>query len=136
MAKKSEKDLFVAKSIKSLEISKEEALELWSFDHEDNDNEEVDKIEKKIESEKPKPPSKIGNVLTMKAKKKIDIEKDLIVDAIHEAINAEPSLKFPQFMSANKITFISDSDTYYTVSITKHKRKPDGYKGEKNVEEN
>ncbi len=131
-----EKDKFIAETMVKLEITQEEALELWDFDHEEIDNEAVDEIEKKIEKAKPKAPSTIGKVLTMKAKKKVDEEKEKIVEDINNFIVNNENMNFPQFMSANKISFKSNTNTYYTVAITKHKNKPDGYKGEKNVEEN
>lgn len=125
--KKQEKEQFILKNMEKLEISREEAEELWSFDHDEIDNEEVEKIEKKKEENKEKAPSKIGKVLTMKAKKKIDEQKDKIISTITAFLESDPAVINPQKMTANKTSFKDELGSYYTVAITKHKSKPDGY---------
>ena len=47
MTKKQEKEEFLAKTMKTLEISIEEAEELWAFDHEEIENEEADALSAK-----------------------------------------------------------------------------------------
>jgi len=114
-----------------LQIDEKEALELWEFDKEETENEIVNDIEKKIESEKPKAPSKIGKVLNMKMKKKIDEEKETLTKMLLETLNTSNLVLYPQEMTTTKITFVTDTKTYYTVALTKHKTKPDGYREEK-----
>lgn len=129
MAKNTEKERFIASTMKTLEISEKEALELWDFDHDEADNEEVDAIEAKTkkakEAVKDKAPSKIGRVVTMKAKKKADEEKESIIAKIFAFVKSE--MTEAKIMTATKITFKDSMGSFYTVAVTKHKSKPTGY---------
>jgi hypothetical protein len=133
MSKNSEKELFINKNMKKLEISYEEAEELWKFDHEEIDNEEVNAIEQKTAPPKEKAPSKIGKVLTMKAKKKADAEKELIIKKVFDFVSE--NMLGAKKMTSTKISFKDSLGDYYTVAITKHKTKPDGYDLPEKVEE-
>jgi len=131
MAKLTEKELFLNKSMKNLQMTYEQAEELWSFDHNEIDNDIVSEIEAKTEKAKEKPPSKIGKVLTMKAKRKSDLEKENIIDKVFAFVKA--NMIGARIMTTTKITFKDSEDSYYTVAVTKHKRKPDGYGLEETV---
>ena len=121
----------ISKLMETLEITREEALELVAFDKGDEDNEEVKKIEEKSTGQ-PKKKAKTGSPLdkvkTQKAKKKVDEFKDGVVTLIKEMINNHKE-KFtsPQQMTSTKITFKGSDGNYYSISLTKHKAKPDGY---------
>jgi len=128
MAKVNEKEAFILKSMTSLELTREAAEELWAFDNDEVDNEEVAAIETKVDASKVKAPSKIGKVLTMKAKKKADANKSEVVNTIFDAIESDQTFVNSQAMTSNKMSFQDKDGTYYSVVITKHKTKPDGFK--------
>ena len=128
MAKINEKE--VSKLMETLEISREEALELVSFDKEEIDNEEVAKVEEKVKAaEKPKKKkgSSLDKVKLQKAKKKADKVKDGILAVIANMTNASDQFQNVQNLTPTKFTFVATDGSFYTVSLTKHKVKPDGY---------
>lgn len=81
-----EKDAEIKKNMEILGISREEAEEMWAFDHDEIDCEEVDAIEDKIKetqkSDKKKTGSPLDKVRNMKAKKKADAEKHNIIQSV------------------------------------------------------
>lgn len=128
MAKIQEKE--IQKMMSALEISREEAIEMLSFDKEEIDNEEVAKIEEKTKTEeKPKKPKtdSLAKVKMQKAKKKADEVKENLMAILKRGIGVNESFINPQDMTSSKITFKATDGSYYTVSLTKHKAKPDGY---------
>lgn len=120
----------IADMMTKLKISREEAIEVIKFDNEEIESEEVKKIEAKIVDKKPKKDT-LAKVKTMKAKKKADAVKNELIDLIEKFMdeNEEFFIK-PQKMSANKFTFTAKDGSYYSLTLTKHKAKPDGYAGE------
>ncbi len=66
----------------------------------------------------------------MKAKKKADAVKTSIVNAIFDYIEGDQLFRMSQQMTSNKMSFKAEDGSYYTVAITKHKSKPDGFKDE------
>lgn len=130
-----EKDAEIKKNMEILGISREEAEEMWAFDHDEIDCEEVDAIEDKIKetqkNDKKKTGSPLDKVRNMKAKKKADAEKHGIIQAVFDflcSMGDAGSIVSPQEMSTTKMSFKGVNGGYYTVTITKHKSCPDGYK--------
>jgi hypothetical protein len=122
------KEEAILKYMNKLEISREEAESMYAFDQEEIGNDEADALEAKTAAAKEKAPSKIGKVLTMKAKKKADALKESIIKVIFDNVRDRDDMFDAQEMSATKLTFKDADGSYYTVSVTKHKTKPDGYK--------
>ena len=130
-----EKDAEIKKNMEILGISREEAEEMWAFDHDEIDCEEVDAIEDKIKetqkSDKKKTGSPLDKVRNMKAKKKADAEKHNIIQSVFsflKTLGETGEIISPQEMSTTKMSFKGVNGGYYTVTITKHKSCPDGYK--------
>ena len=130
-----EKDAEIKKNMEILGISREEAEEMWAFDHDEMDCEEVDAIEDKIKetqkSDKKKTGSPLDKVRNMKAKKKADAEKYNIIQSVFsflKTLGETGGIVSPQEMSTTKMSFKGVNGGYYTVTITKHKSCPDGYK--------
>lgn len=130
-----EKDAEIKKNMEILGISREEAEEMWAFDHDEIDCEEVDAIEDKIKetqkSDKKKTGSPLDKVRNMKAKKKADAEKHNIIQSVFsflKTLGETGGIVSPQEMSTTKMSFKGVNGGYYTVTITKHKSCPDGYK--------
>lgn len=131
----SQKDAEIKKNMEILGISREEAEEMWAFDHDEIDCEEVDAIEDKIKetqkSDKKKTGSPLDKVRNMKAKKKADAEKHNIIQSVFsflKTLGETGEIVSPQEMSTTKMSFKGVNGGYYTVTITKHKSCPDGYK--------
>ena len=117
------------KLMKTLDITRDEAIELLEFDEGKTDNMEVKKIEEKEKKKtKKKKGETLAKVKTQKAKKKTDKNKEQIMTLINKLIdeNIEVFIN-PQIMTASKMTFTDKDNNYYSISITKHKTKPDGY---------
>lgn len=138
----SQKETEIKKNMKILGISRDEALEMWAFDHDEMDNEEVNAIEEKIGAIKkeagPKTGSPLDKVRHMKAKKKADAEKHGVIESIFNFLKGQASIGAivePQEMSATKMSFMGKDGGFYTVTITKHKNRPDGYGGAKSKQE-
>lgn len=130
-----EKDAEIKKNMEILGISREEAEEMWAFDHDEIDCEEVDAIEDKIKvtqkNDKKKTGSPLDKVRNMKAKKKADAEKHNIIQSVFsflKTLGETGGIVSPQEMSTTKMSFKGVNGGYYTVTITKHKSCPDGYK--------
>lgn len=121
MSKKEE--LAITKMMEVLELSREEAIEMLKSDKEDNIEEEV----KKEEKPKKKTDS-LAKVKMQKAKKKEDLVKDGLMKAIKDLVKLnETAFTNSQEMTSSKITFTSTDGNFYSISLTKHKVKPDGY---------
>lgn len=129
MAKLSNKEKTIQDSMRILEITREEAEELYAFDNDEIDNEEVAEIEEKVaeQTEKAKGRSSIEKVKHMKAKKKGDIQKEAIIKDIFASTEASELVFDAVEISATKMTFKDSEGNFYTVAITKHKKQPEGY---------
>ena len=88
MAKLTAKEKEILKNMEVLEISREEAEELYAFDNDEIDNEVVTEIEEKQQERKAAAAgrSSIEKVKHMKAKIKGDANKELIIDDIFDKI--------------------------------------------------
>ena len=113
MAKKlSEKEQEIRKNMEVLAISREEAEELYAFDHDETDNEEADALTTKAEqvTKEKKKGSALDKVRNLKAKKKKDESKQVIVNLVFEAVKGSPLVVFPQEMTGTKISFMDSHD--------------------------
>ena len=129
MAKLTAKEKAILKHMEVLEISREEAEELYAFDSDEIENEEVNAIEEKQQERKKAQEgrSSIEKVKHMKAKVKSDINKELIIDDIFDKIQTSEHIYNTQEMTATKMSFQDKDGNFYTIQITKHKSRPDGY---------
>lgn len=128
MAKINEKE--IKDLMETLELTREEALELLSFDKGETESEEVEKIEKKVKTETEKPKKKgssLDKVKLQKAKKKEDKTKDEILKAIEQFMDKSEIMLNVQALTTSKFTFKDKDGNYCSISLTKHKAKPDGY---------
>ena len=133
MAKLTNKEKTILHNMKVLEISREEAEELYAFDNDEIENEEVNAIEEKQQKRKEAQEgrSSIEKVKHMKAKVKSDINKELIIDDIFAKTQASGHIYNTQEMTATKMSFQDKDGNFYTVQVTKHKARPDGYEADR-----
>ena len=129
MTKLTNKEKAILHNMKVLEISREEAEELYAFDNDEIENEEVIAIEEKQRKRKEAQEgrSSIEKVKHMKAKVKGDINKELIIDDIFAKTQASEHIYNTQEMTATKMSFQDKDGNFYTIQVTKHKSRPDGY---------
>lgn len=129
MAKLSNKEKAIQDNMRILEITREEAEELYAFDNDEIDNDEVAEIEEKVaeQTEKAKGRSSLEKVKHMKAKKKGDAQKEAIINDIFTSTEGSPLVFNAMAMSATKMSFMDAEGNYYTVAVTKHKKQPEGY---------
>ena len=136
MAKLTVKEKTILKNMEILGISREEAEELYAFDNDEIDNEEVTAIEEKQQKKKAAQErrSSIEKVKHMKAKIKADANKELIIDDIFTMAQTSEHIFNAQEMTATKMSFQDKDGNFYTVQVTKHKSRPDGYVGDQKKE--
>ena len=129
MSKLNNKEKTILRNMEILGISREEAEELYAFDNDEIDNEEVIAIEEKQQKNKKvqEKRSSIEKVKHMKAKIKGDANKELIIDDIFTMAQTSEHIFNAQEMTATKMSFQDKDGNFYTVQITKHKSRPDGY---------
>lgn len=120
----------VQKLMEKLGISEEEAIELIKFDNDEIDNDEVTELEQKAkkvkESKKRSPLEKVKNA---KAKKKTDENKEKIMALLEDLVKGNELFTNPKNVTPTKITFTVNGE-FFTISLTKHKKCPDGYSNE------
>lgn len=123
------KEQAILSNMKALDISREEAEELWAFDNEEIDNEEVIAMEeesKKIEEEK-KAVAAAAQVKHRKEQIAAEAQKeDIIENTMNHVISTGMAYQ-PMQMSSNSITFMDEDGNFYTVKVTKHRKQPNGY---------
>ena len=129
MTKLNAKEKAIQYNMKSLELTRAEAEELWLFDNEEIENEVVDAIEAKVEDQKKAKEgrSSIEKVKHMKAKIKSDANKENIIEDIFNTTQQSEHVFHCQEMTATKMSFVDKDGFFYTVQVTKHKARPDGY---------
>ena len=131
MAKKnSEKEKAIKKNMESLGISREEAEELYAFDNDEIGNDEVDAIEEKEQAEKKPKGSSIDKVKLMKAKKKADAEKEKLIQEVFGFVKGLENVQTSTEVTGTKLSLKTKDGNYYSVTVTKHKSRPDGLKEE------
>lgn len=123
-----ERQAFIKNVMQRLNINEYEAQELWEYDNEEFEIEEHTHIKEEQKKEKDeKKVSPIAKVKTMKAKKKIDEQKQSILDLIFNFVNNAEQVKCYQQVTSTKASFKDSFGNYYSISVTKHKKKPDGF---------
>ena len=129
MAKLSQKEKAIQDNMRILDITREEAEELYAFDNDEIDNDEVAEIEEKVatQTEKAKGRSSLEKVKHMKAKKKGDVQKEAIINDIFASTEGSSLVFNAVAISATKMSFMDAEGNYYTVAVTKHKKQPEGY---------
>ena len=129
MSKLNNKEKAILRYMEKLGISREEAEELYAFDNDEIDNEEVIAIEEKQQKNKKvqEKRSSIEKVKHMKAKIKGDANKERIIDDIFTMAQTSEHIFNAQEMTATKMSFQDKDGNFYTVQVTKHKSRPDGY---------
>ena len=129
MTKLTNKEKAILRYMEKLGVSREEAEELYAFDNDEIDNEEVIAIEEKQQKNKKaqEKRSSIEKVKHMKAKIKGDINKENIIDDIFAKAQTSEHIFNPQEMTATKLSFQDKDGNFYTLQITKHKSRPEGY---------
>ena len=129
MGKLSEKEKAILQYMEKLGISREEAEELYAFDNDEIDNEEVIAIEENSKKRKraQEKRSSLEKVKHMKAKIKGDINKQNIIDDIFAKAQTSEHIFNPQEMTSTKLSFQDKDGNFYTLQITKHKTRPEGY---------
>ena len=129
MGKLTKKEKDILRYMETLGISREEAEELYAFDNDEIDNEEVIAIEEKERKNKEtqEKRSSIEKVKHMKAKAKADINKQNIIDDIFAKAQTSEHIFNPQEMTSTKLSFQDKDGNFYTLQITKHKSRPNGY---------
>lgn len=111
-------DAEIEKNMKALEISKEEAIEMWLFDNDYEDNEEVDEMTVKAKAvkryEKGDTPRK-----ATKKERKVDEEKKTLLDLCRIPIEgAGGSVTNIKNEAEFSFTF---GNNFYTVKLVKHR---------------
>ena len=129
MSKLNNKEKAILRYMEKLGISREEAEELYAFDNDEIDNEEVIAIEEKQQKNKKvqEKRSSIEKVKHMKAKIKGDANKERIIDDIFTMAQTSEHIFNAQEMTATKMSFQDKDGNFYTVQVTKHKSRPEGY---------
>lgn len=129
MAKLSVKEQSIVTSMEKLDITREEAEELWMFDNDEIENEEVTAMEQEEVKTKAaiEGRSSIEKVKHMKAKIKADVNKENIIDDIFNKTQKSEHVNHCQEISATKMSFVDKDGFFYTVQVTKHKSRPAGY---------
>jgi len=126
-----EKRAFVKNTMAKLNISEAEALQLWAFDHEEISVPEVEAIEEKLSkpksAEEKRAASPIAKVKNMKAQKKADVEKEGVIEGVFSFIKTAAFVFKPQQVATTKIVFQGADGSWFTVTVTKNKTKPDGH---------
>ena len=129
MAKITNKEQAILNNMKTLELTREEAEELYAFDNDEIDNEEVIEIENKVaaQTQQEQGRSSLEKVKHMKAKKKGDVHKEAIIADIFAGTEASQNVFQAMEISATKMSFMDAEGNFYTVAVTKHKKQPEGY---------
>lgn len=118
------KETFILNAMRKLTCSREEAIELWDFDHEKIESAEVTAIEQKKKEASP-----INKVKNLKAKKKVDTNKESIIRKVESFLQSDEFFQNPEEIKTGKFVFQDLDGSFYTLAVTKNKTKPDGYKG-------
>ena len=119
------KETFILNAMRKLTCSREEAIELWDFDHAKTESAEVAAIEQKKKEASP-----INKVKNLKAKKKVDTSKDTIIRKVESFLRSDEFFQNPEEVKTGKFVFQDADGSFYTLALTKNKTKPDGYNGE------
>lgn len=124
MTKPDEK--WIEQAMKSLEITREEALDLWACDHDEEENEEQNTLDKKASKVKVDRGAGGGNkkVDRKPREKKVNAEKQAIITSVFNAIRTD-------FSDISAITVRNDekyvdftlNGVEYTLNLVAHRPK-------------
>lgn len=113
----SEKEKQILLYMKQLDISREEAEQLYEDDLEDFIGEEAEEMTRKAKEIKR---YEKGDKTRTKTKKerKVDENKKEILDIVHKAL--EPFVKITEIKTETEIKFVHNDESY-TLKLTKHR---------------
>lgn len=123
MTKPNEK--WIEQAMKSLEITREEALDLWACDHDEEENEEQNTLDKKASKVKVDRGAGGGKKVDRKPReKKVNAEKQAIITSVFNAIRTD-------FSDISAITVRNDekyvdftlNGVEYTLNLVAHRPK-------------
>lgn len=114
-----EKEKQIQNYMKNLQISREEAEQLWEDDQEDFIGEEGETMTEKAKTVKR---YEKGDKPRAKAKKerKIDENKKYLLGIVHKAL--EPFVKITEIKTETELKFVYNGEEY-TFKLTKHRPK-------------
>lgn len=114
-----EKEKQILLYMKQLDISREEAEQLWEDDQEDFIGEEAEEMTRKAKELKRYETSDKQRTKSKK-ERKIDENKKEILDIVHKAL--EPFVKITEIKTETEIKFVHNDESY-TLKLTKHRPK-------------
>lgn len=128
--KANQKETEISTMIKNLNLTREEAEQLWEFDHKtDKEQKEIlDDLGIKEEPKEKKKSSPINKVKQLKKKKQIDETKEEIKTSFIKWAENNSLLVNIQEIKNNQFVFQDKEGNFYSFKLTKHKSQPDGYK--------
>lgn len=88
---------------------------------------EMTKAQSDKKVDKPKKVDTLAKVKTQKAKKKVDVNKDDIIEQMIQFATDCEAIIDPQVIKTGHVSFKDKEGNYYSIKLTKHKTKPDGY---------
>lgn len=103
-----------------LKLSREEAEQLWEDDHEDFIGEEGEAMTKKAKQLKRYERKEKTNKSKSKKERKIDENKKLILDRLHNTLEA--FVEITNVKTETEISFVYN-DENYTLKLTKHRKE-------------
>lgn len=115
----SEKEKQILLYMKQLDISREEAEQLWEDDQEDFIGEEAEEMTRKAKELKRYETSDKQRTKSKK-ERKIDENKKEILGIVHKAL--EPFVKITEIKTETEIKFVHNDESY-TLKLTKHRPK-------------
>lgn len=116
----------IAHLMTTLDLTQQEAEDLWAFDNEETENEEATAIAQAAAPVKEKR-SSLERVRELRAKKQKDTQKESVIETVFGHVRATDAFIQPQEITSGKISFKDALGQYYTVTVTKHKNAPNGY---------
>lgn len=103
-----------------LKISREEAEQLWEDDQEDFIGEEGEEMTRKAKEVKRYERKEKANKSKSKKERKIDENKKLILDKLHNTLEA--FVKITNVKTETEISFVYNDESY-TLKLTKHRKE-------------
>lgn len=108
--------------MKSLELSKEEAIELWLDDNDYTENEEQEELDKKAKSVKIKHEAKAATAKERKPReKKANPDKKMIIQAIFDGLSSK--IDNISIRNDEKYLDFVYNDVEYTLNLVAHRKK-------------
>lgn len=123
MTKPDEK--WISQAMKSLEITREEALDLWACDHDEEENEEQNALDKKASAVKIDHGAAGGKKADRKPReKKVNAEKQAIITSVFNAIKGDFSeISAISVRNDEKYVDFTLNGVEYTLNLVAHRPK-------------